>query len=269
MKKKILSYITALSIAILFPRIALAEDKDLAKELANPIADLISVEIEANYDGDIGDDSDVSGSQWITNVQPTIPFSISENWNVISITTAPIITQEDISSDGAEESGIGDILKRFFFSPKKPTSYGLIWGAGPVLLLNTASNDALGSNKWSAGPTAAALIQKGPWTIGMRAEHIWSFAGNNSSPGVSATSMGPFVSYITKSETTFTVNTDSTYDWKAENWSAPIHFKVEQLLKVGSQMIQVGGGLRYWAASPSDGPEGFGASLSLIFLFPK
>ena len=116
MKKKILRYIAALSIAILLPPVALAEDKDLAKELANPIADLISVEIEANYDDDIGDDN---GSQWMTNVEPTIPFPISENWNVISRTSVPIITQDDISSDGAEESGIGDIFQHLFISPKK------------------------------------------------------------------------------------------------------------------------------------------------------
>jgi len=169
MKKKIIPYITALSIAILLPPVALAEDKDLAKELANPIADLISVEIEANYDDDIGDDN---GSQWITNVEPTIPFSISENWNVISRTSVPIITQDDISSDGAEEAGIRDIFQHLFISPKKPiTSYGHVWGVGPVLLLNTVSNDALGANKWGAGPGAAALIQKGPWTIGILTSH--------------------------------------------------------------------------------------------------
>jgi len=88
-----------------------------------------------------------------------------------------------------------------------------------------------------------------------------SFAGNNSSTDVSETSMEPSIAYVTKAE--------STYDWKAESWSVSIHFKVEQLLKAGSQMIQVGGGLRYSAASPSDGPEGLGARLSLIFLFPQ
>ena len=116
MKKKVIQYIAALGMAILLPQVALAEDRDLAKELANPIADLINVVIEADYDHDIGDDN---GSQWITNLEPTIPFSISENWNVISRTSLPIITQDDISSDGAEESGIGDIFQHLFFSPKK------------------------------------------------------------------------------------------------------------------------------------------------------
>ena len=267
MKKKVLPYIATLGIAISLPQVTLAEDKNLAKELANPIADLISVEIEANYDDDIGDNN---GSQWLTNIEPIIPFSISENWNIVSRSTVPVITQDDISSNGAKDSGIGDIMQHFYFSPKKfITSHGLIWGVGPALLLNTASNDALGSNKWGAGPSVAALIQEGPWTIGTIAEHIWSFAGNNSSTGVSMTSMEPFIAYVTKSDTTFTIDTESTYDWKAESWSVPIHFKVEQLLKIGGQMIQVGGGLRYWAASPDSGPEGLGARLNLIFLFPK
>ncbi len=80
--------------------------------------------------------------------------------------------------------------------------------------------------------------------------------------------MEPSIAYVTQSETTFTLNTESTYDWKAESWSVPIIFKVEQLLKVGRQIIQVGGGLRYWAASPDSGPEGLGARLSIVFVFP-
>ena len=107
MKKKVIQYIAALGMAILLPQVALVEDRDLSKELANPIADLINVVIEADYDHDIGDDN---GSQWITNLEPTIPFSISENWNVISRTSLPIITQDDIPSIGEGKSGIGDIV---------------------------------------------------------------------------------------------------------------------------------------------------------------
>ena len=189
---------------------------------------------------------------------------------MISRTSLPIITQDDISSDGAEESGIGNIFQHLFISPTKPTIFhNLFWGAGPVLLLNTASNDALGSNKWGAGPGAAMLIQEGPWTIGILTSHIWSFAGNDSSTNVSETSMEPYIAYVTKSETTFTINTESTYDWKAENWSVPIHFKVEQLLKIGNQLIQVGGGFDIGQPHLISGPEGLGARLSLIFLFPR
>ena len=164
MKKIILLYIAALGVAILLPQVALAEDKDYAKQLANPVSSLISVPIIGNYDNNFGTND--KGSQWVITAEPVIPFSISENWNVISRTIAPIVTQDDISSNGAGESGIGDIVQRFFFSPEKPTSSGLLWGVGPILLLNTASNDAIGLNKWGAGPTAVVLTQKGPWTIG-------------------------------------------------------------------------------------------------------
>lgn len=160
MKKNLLPYIASLSVSILLPQVALAEDMDYAKELANPVAFLFSVETESNYDNNMGDDN---GSRWITNVEPTIPFSISEDWNLITRTTLPFITQDDISSNGAEESGIGDIEQLLFISPSKPTIFhNFFWGAGPAILLNTASDGALGSNKWSAGPGATALIQEGP-----------------------------------------------------------------------------------------------------------
>ncbi len=86
---------------------------------------------------------------------------------------------------------------------------------------------------------------------------------------MNATFLQPFLSYITKTKTTFSLNTESTYDWEAEEWSVPINFTVNQLLKVGSQIFQAGVGTRYWADSPDNGPDGWGARLQLTFLFPK
>lgn len=266
-KKKLLFYLAAFVLALLLCQVAMAQDEDLAKKLANPVASLVSVPIQANYDGNIGTDD--NGSSWRINIQPVIPVSISENWNLISRTILPVITQDNIPVNGAGKSGIGDTLQSFFFSPKKPTSNGIIWGVGPALLLNTASNDALGSRKWGAGPTGVALKQEGPWTYGILANHIASFSGDNSRPGVSATFMQPFLAYITQSKTTFTVNSETTYDWKNDDWSVPINFMASQLLRAGSQIIQIGGGLRYWADASDFGPEGLGARLQLTFLFPK
>ena len=170
---------------------------------------------------------------------------------------------------GDGESGIGDVVQSFFFSPKQPTSSGLIWGVGPVLLLNTASDDALGADKWGVGPTAVVLKQEGQWTYGMLANHIESFAGNDNRGDVSATFFQPFLSYITPRKTTFGLSVESTYDWEAEQWSIPVNFTVNQLLKVGNQLLQVGGGVRYWADSPEQGPEDWGIRLQLTLLFPK
>lgn len=243
------------------------DEAELAKKLANPVASLVSVPIQANYDADIGPKED--GSVWRINVQPVIPFSLNEDWNLISRTILPIIRQDDIPIRGANESGVGDVLQSLFFSPATPTSRGLIWGIGPAVLLPTATEDVLGSEKWGIGPTAVGLRQVGPWTYGALANHVESFAGEDRRKDISATFIQPFLTYITKSKTTVALNTESTYDWEIDAWSIPINFNVLQLLKVGDQIIQVGVGTRYWAETPAGGPDGWGARLQLTFLFPK
>lgn len=129
-----------------------AEDQaELARKTLNPIAALISLPIQFNYDRGIGPTDD--GKKFVVNIQPVIPISIGPDWNLISRTILPIIDQEDILPDGsADETGIGDILQSLFFSPKEPTPRGWIWGAGPVLLVPTASDEVLGGEKWGAGP---------------------------------------------------------------------------------------------------------------------
>jgi hypothetical protein len=243
------------------------EEEDLAKKLANPVASLISVPIQANYDENFGPTED--GSVWRTNIQPVIPFSMNDDWNLISRTILPIIDQDDVPFNGMGESGIGDTVQSLFFSPKKPTSNGVIWGVGPVFLLPTASDHMLGAEKWGIGPTAVALKQDGPWTYGALANHVESFAGDSKRAYVSGTLIQPFVSYITRTKTTFGLNLESTYDWNNDQWAVPINLTVQQLLKVGNLPFQIGGGVRYWADSPDNGPEGWGARLQLTFLFPK
>lgn len=257
------SKLTLLTIAMSSP-LLVAQEADLAKKLANPISDLISVPIQSNYDFGIGSGD---GTKWTTNIQPVIPFAISDDWNLISRTILPVVDQEGLAAagDSLDEFGLGDTLQSFFFSPKESSP---IWGVGPVFLIPTATDSILGSEKFGLGPTAVVLKQDGPWTYGALANHIWDVAGDSKRDDVNATFLQPFLAYILPTKTTLTLNTETTYDWQNEEWTVPLNFIVSQMFKIGDQPMQAFVGSRYYPEKPDNGPE-WGIRFGLTFLFPK
>ena len=238
---------------------------DLAMTLANPIGALISVPFQSNFDFDGGPTGD--GYQFKLNLQPIVPISLNEDWLLISRTILPFVDQQDIVGTSSQ-TGLADTLQSFFFSPVEPTEADWIWGAGPAMLLPTATDSLLGTEKWGAGPTAVVLRQQGGWTYGALANQIWSFAGDSSRAEVNATYFQPFVSYTTKTSTTFTLNTETTYDWSNDQWTVPLNFMVQQIMKVGDQPIALTLGARYYADKPNNGPD-WGLRFAVVFLFPR
>ena len=241
--------------------------EELAKKLANPIAALISVPFQLNYASNIS--ANDNGDRWIMNFQPVVPISLNDTWNVISRTIVPLVTQSDIFPGSGRQTGLGDIVQSLWFSPKQPAASGWIWGAGPVFLFPSGTDELLSTEKWGAGPTAVVLKQSGPWTYGGLTNHIWSYAGEDDRADVNATFIQPFLTYTTKTALSITVMTESTYDWDAEQWTVPLYLMVTKVTKLGGQMISFGGGLSYWVEGPDSAPEGLGGRLVFTLMFPQ
>jgi hypothetical protein len=240
---------------------------EMARQVANPIASLTSVPVQFNDEYEAGVNGD--GHRLRINVQPVIPISIGEDWNLISRTIVPIIRQEDMFPGTGRQSGIGDTTQSLFFSPKALTRGGWTWGVGPVFLLPIASNDRLGTERWGAGPTFVALRQTpSGWTYGALANHIASFAGDAQRADIDATVLQPFVARRIGPGRTVSVNIESTYDWERASWTAPINVGISQILPIGKQLVSLQAGGAYYVETPRSAPQ-WGARLTVTFLYPK
>lgn len=237
--------------------------EQLAKKLQNPVASLISVPFQSNFDW--GGENDTF--RYLLNFQPVVPVSISEDANVIIRTIVPFTSQSNVIP-GTSQTGLGDITQSFFYSPKDPTSRGLIWGLGPVFLYPSATDHFLGSGKFGLGPTFVLLKQQQGWTYGLLFNHIWSVAGSGARDDVSSTFLQPFLSYTTKKATSFTLNTESSYDWEHDRWTTPINAMISQVFKAGKLPVSAQIGARYTPAAPAGIPD-WGFRFNLTFLFPK
>lgn len=238
-------------------------EEELAKKLSNPVSSLISVPFQSNFDFNLGEDD---GFRYTLNVQPVIPISLNSDWNLITRTIVPIIHQDDVIIDGdSTQFGLGDTTQSFFLSPKKSDP---IWGVGPVFLWPTATNDSLGGEKWGAGLTGLVLKQEGPWTYGVLANHIWSYAGDDDRPYISTSFVQPFLAHNTKTGFGLTLQAETTYDWNAEEWTVPIGLIASQVFKVGDQSMSLAAGPRYYADAP-DGGADWGFRVVLTLIFPK
>jgi len=244
-----------------------ADEADaLAKQLANPVADLISVPMQLNWDTGLA--ANGLGSKWLLNIQPVIPMTLSDNWNVISRTVLPLVSQSDVVPGDPHQSGLGDTTQSLFFTPKEPLG-GWIIGAGPALLIPTATDTSLGNGKWGLGPTIVALRQTpSGWTFGVLWNHIWSIAGSSSRPDLSSTYLQPFVAKGLGQGLTVTLNLETTYDWEGRNWVVPANFMVSKVTKVGTQLVSFGGGVRYYFEAPSGGPS-WGLRATVTLLYPR
>jgi hypothetical protein len=242
--------------------------QEMAKQLSNPVASLVSVPLQFNWDSGVGPNEDL---RYVMNFQPVVPFTLNEDWNLIGRFILPFIGQPALGQTGQASSGTGDIVMSAFFSPAKGNR--MVWGVGPVFGLPTTSDPTLGSGKWSIGPTAVVLKQTGHVTVGALMNHLWSIAGTSKTEraDVSQTLLQPFFAYTTSSAITLSVNLEASANWETEGdrqWSVPVNVSVSKVTRVGPFPFSVGAGVGVFAATPEGGPD-WKLRMTMTLILPR
>jgi hypothetical protein len=265
-----LSAITLIAITLMLwcgtPIFAGETAEELAKKTQNPVADLISVPIQNNLNFGLGPHN---RAQNILNVQPVVPIKLTEDINLITRTIVPIIRQPDLLKDSGSTTGLSDINLSLFFSPAKAGQ--LIWGLGPILEFPTATDEVLGTRKWSAGPTGVALTMQGPWVIGALANQVWSYAGNDDRKKVSRFLLQYFINYNFKGGLYLSSAPIITANWEAASgnkWVVPVGGGVGKLFRIHKQPVNTQVQAFYNIAQTTFGPD-WTLRLQVQFLFPK
>lgn len=261
--------------------------QDLQKASQNPVASMISVPIQNNSNFGIGP---YDRTQNVLNIQPVIPVRVTPKLNVIIRWIAPIIYQPAPGTANLEVYGInegtpaywlaqdvqryagvagfGDMMPTFFLSPSAP--HKLIFGAGPVFVLPTATSKVLGQGKFSIGPSVVALLQPGHWTLGTLINNVWSVAGDSDRGSVNQMSLQYFVNYNLQKGWYLSSAPTLSANWRASDgnvWTVPFGGGPGRIMRLGAQPVNISGQF-YGNAFHTVGGSSWTMRLSIAFLFP-
>jgi len=262
--------LTVLCTGMLACGLAVAQDTEaLAKAVQNPISDLISLPFQWNNNFDVGP---LDKAQHVLNIQPVYPMSLNDDWMLITRTILPLISQPAFGQGQSRENGIGDIQFSAFFSPSKPTSSGWIWGAGPILQLNTASDDRLGQGAWGLGPAAVALKISGPWVYGGLINNVWSVSKDSGRADVNQLLFQPFINYNFADHPgrylTFAPIITANWEADSDKWLVPLGLGIGQIMKFGKQPVNLQASFYYNVERPDQAAQ-YQVRLQIQLMFPK
>jgi len=240
---------------------------ELAKLAQNPIANLISIPFQNDTNFNYGPRD---GTQNVLNIQPVVPFELSKDWNLITRTIIPIITQPGFVAGESTTTGLGDMQFSAFASPGN--AEGLIWGAGAIGQLPTNSNDRLGNDRWGLGPSFVALhLAKGdPWVYGFLVNNVWS-VGGGSDATYNNFLLQPFLNYNLPDGWYLTSSPLITADWKAESsqrWTVPLGGGVGKIVHLGRLPVNLQLQSYYNVVAPDNGPD-WSIRFQIQLMLPK
>ena len=260
--------LAATTALIALPARAEMSAEELAKLAQNPVGNLISVPFQNNTNFNVGP---YNGTQNILNIQPVIPVEINKDWNIITRTIVPVISQPQLSPTTDRTNGIGDTVFSAFLSPANPGHW--IWGVGPVVQLPTNTSDELGNKNWGLGPTFVVLhLDHGdPWVYGVLANNIWSLSSSKQGGAYNNGLIQPFVNYNFKGGFYLVSGPILTVDWKADSgqqWTVPLGGGIGKIFHLGRLPVNTTLQAYYNVVHPDNGAN-WQLRAQVQFMFPK
>lgn len=239
-----------------------ASAQELADKLANPVASLISVPLQNNLNYGIGP---YNGSKYTINIQPVIPFKLTENLNLITRYILPVVDQRDITGNNTHQFGLSDATVTAFLAPK---TKGIILGLGPAFLIPTATDKLLGTEKFGVGPSALVMHQGKGLSVGFIANQIWSVAGNEDRTDFNQFYTQIFLSHSYKSGASLGVNAEITQNWEAKTTMISLNPSIGAVTKLGDQVVQFAISPLIPVVGPREMRPDWGLRAILAFVFP-
>lgn len=240
--------------------------RKLAKKMQNPVSDRVTFTFEQSINFGVGLDDDV---QKILRIKSLYTFNLSDDWNLINSTIVPVVDQPELFPGAGDQTGFADINSTFFLMPRFIKF--AIFGVGPIVSLPTATDEVLGTEKWSVGPAAAIVATPGRWVFGFVVNNLWSVGGASTREDINAFALRPFVYYNFPSGWYTVTSPTIRAVWTADSddrWIVPLGGGVGKVFQVGKQKMNAFVQAFYNVEHPEFGPD-WSLRLQLQFLFPK
>jgi hypothetical protein len=240
----------------------------IAKKLANPIANMISVPLQYEFSRGVGRNQ--GGSEQTLLFQPVMPFNLGGGDTFI---VRPIVAGvREVSVQGASGQpfsgyGIANVTIESFYAPNTNSSW--IWGVGPYAQSPSGNSGKFGSQQTGAGITGVVLNRHGPWTYGLLGYQSWEVGGNPAFGTQNNLYGQPFFAYTNKEALTITANMEALYNYDTRRTSNPLYVGASKLTVIGGIPFSFGAGPMYYVSNTPGGPSGWGARATATVVILK
>jgi hypothetical protein len=240
----------------------------IAKKLANPIANMISVPLQYEFSRGVGRNQ--GGSEQTLLFQPVMPFNLGGGDTFI---VRPIVAGvREVNVQGASGQpysgyGIANVTIESFYAPNTNSSW--IWGVGPYAVSPSGNSGKFGSQQTGAGVTGVVLNRHGPWTYGLLGYQSWEVGGNPAFGTQNNLYGQPFLAYTNKEALTITANMEALYNYDTRRTTNPLYVGASKLTVIGGVPFSFSAGPMYYVSNTPGGPSGWGARATATVVILK